>query len=47
MGGFMTIGQIPREVLAATVEGLNLEPGELRDQLGSKPVLLVFLRHLG
>lgn len=34
-------------VLDAPVTGLNLVPGRLRDQLGSEPTLLVFLRHLG
>ncbi len=34
-------------VLDAAVEGRNLRPGTLRDQLGSRPTLLVMLRHLG
>jgi hypothetical protein len=40
---------IPLEpsVLDAPVEGRNLRPGTLRDQLGARPTLLVFLRHLG
>ncbi len=34
-------------VLDTPVEGRNLRPGTLRDQLGSRPTLLIFLRHLG
>ncbi len=34
-------------MLDATVEGLNLRPGTLRDQLDQRPTLLVFLRHFG
>ena len=34
-------------MLDAAVSGVNLAPGSLRDQLGSEPVLLVFLRHFG
>jgi hypothetical protein len=35
------------EVLGWPVEGLNLRPGTLGDQLDSRPTLVVFLRHLG
>lgn len=34
-------------VLAMPVTGTNLRSGTLRDQLGSEPTLLVFLRHSG
>ena len=34
-------------ILEAPVAGRNLRPGSLRDQIGSRPTLLVFLRHLG
>jgi hypothetical protein len=34
-------------ILDAAVEGRNLRPGTLRDQLGARPTLLVMLRHLG
>lgn len=33
--------------LDTPVDGLNLRPGTLRDQLGPAPTLLVFLRHFG
>ncbi len=39
--------RIPDELLARYVSGVNLMPGTLRDQLGSAPTLLVFLRHFG
>ena len=39
--------QIPDAVLDGPVTGTNLVPGLLRDQLGTRPTLLVFLRHLG
>jgi len=39
--------KIPESVLQVSVEGRNLKPGSLADQLGTDPVLLVFLRHLG
>lgn len=38
---------IPAEVLDSPVLGVNLMPGSLRDQVGSLPALLVFLRHFG
>lgn len=38
---------IPAKLLDSPVEGLNLRPGTLRDQLGAGPTLLVLLRHLG
>ena len=34
-------------ILDAPVAGRHLCPGTLRDQIGSRPTLLVFLRHLG
>ena len=34
-------------ILDVAVEGRNLRPGTLRDQIGTRPTLLVFLRHLG
>ncbi len=43
----MTPIPLDPSVLDAPVEGRNLRPGPLRDQLGSRPTLLVFLRHLG
>jgi hypothetical protein len=43
----MTPIPLDPSVLDAPVEGRNLRPGTLRDQLGSRPILLVFLRHLG
>ena len=39
--------RIDRVVLGAGVEGVNLRPGSLRDQLGTTPTLLYFLRHFG
>ena len=39
--------RIPGEVLDRFVSGVNLMPGPLRDQLGDRPTLLVFLRHFG
>jgi hypothetical protein len=41
------VDRIPDEVLARFVRGVNLMPGTLRDQLGERPTLLVFLRHFG
>jgi hypothetical protein len=38
---------LPSSILDVAVEGRNLRPGNLRDQLGTRPTLLVFLRHLG
>ena len=43
----MTPRALDPTVLDATVEGRNLQPGPLRDQIGPSPTLLVFLRHLG
>jgi hypothetical protein len=40
-------GSIPDGVLDLQVNGLNLVPGRLRDQLESGLNLLVFLRHFG
>ena len=39
--------RIPEELLDRPVVGVGLAPGSLRDQLGSGPTLLVFLRHFG
>ena len=39
--------RIPDALLARYVNGVNLMPGTLRDQLGDAPTLLVFLRHFG
>ncbi len=39
--------KIPAELLERAVDGVNLEPGTLRAQLGRTPTLLVFLRHFG
>lgn len=38
---------ISTEILDAPVEGRNLAPGSLRDQLSEPRALLVFLRHFG
>lgn len=43
----MNMKQIPQAILDRPVEGVNLQPGSLRDQLGDRPTLLVFLRHFG
>lgn len=40
------IGYIPQSILERPVDGLNLRPGTLGDQLTGR-VLLVFLRHFG
>lgn len=34
-------------VLKTAVTGVNLQPGNLGDQLQDTPTLLVFLRHFG
>jgi hypothetical protein len=39
--------RIDGATLDAAVEGVNLRPGSLRDQLGVDPTLLYFLRHFG
>jgi len=39
--------QIDPRILDIKLEGINLQPGTLRDQLGDIPTLLVFLRHFG
>jgi hypothetical protein len=39
--------RIEHEVLDGPVAGLNLVPGTLGDQLGDRPTVLAFLRHLG
>jgi hypothetical protein len=38
---------IDAAILDHPVEGVNLKPGALRDQLGDTPTLVVFLRHFG
>jgi hypothetical protein len=39
--------RINSELMSAPVEGLNLAPGTLADQLGHGGDLIFFLRHLG
>ena len=39
--------RLTQELLNRPVTGLNLVSGSLRDQLGERGDLLVFLRHLG
>lgn len=39
--------RLPDEVLEASVVGVGLSPGSLRDQLAPDGTLLVFLRHFG
>ena len=39
--------RIARAILDVEVEGVILRPGSLRDQLGTAPPLLYFLRHFG
>ena len=39
--------RIDRATLDAEVEGVNLRPATLRDQIGMEPTLLYFLRHFG
>jgi hypothetical protein len=41
------VERIPDELLTRYVNGVNLMPGTLRDQLGDAPTLLVFLRYFG
>lgn len=41
------VTRIPESLLARFVQGVNLMPGRLSDQLGPVPTLLVFLRHFG
>lgn len=41
------MSRIDSGLLDTPVEGLNLRPGTFADQLGDRPTLLVFLRHLG
>jgi hypothetical protein len=41
------VERIPDELLTRYVNGVNLMPGTLLDQLGTAPTLLVFLRHFG
>jgi hypothetical protein len=41
------VERIPDELLTRYVNGVNLMPGTLRDQLGAATTLLVFLRHFG
>ena len=41
------MNHIPKMVLLTPVEGVNLRPGVLQDQLDNRPTLLVFLRHFG
>ncbi len=39
--------KIDSTLLNTAVEGVNLRPGSLREQLGAGATLLVFLRHFG
>lgn len=39
--------RIPAEILDRPVAGLNLTAGPLREQIGARPTVLAFLRHLG
>jgi hypothetical protein len=39
--------RIPEQILNRPVEGVNLKPGTLGDQLAEGPNLVVFLRHFG
>ncbi len=39
--------QIDSTILDIVTDGVNLQPGTLREQLGDGPTLLVFLRHFG
>jgi hypothetical protein len=41
------VERIPAAVLDRFVNGVNLMPGSLRDQLADRVTLLVFLRHFG
>jgi AhpC/TSA antioxidant enzyme len=41
------VERIPTEVLDRFAGGVSLMPGTLRDQLGDRTTLLVFLRHFG
>ncbi len=38
---------VPGAALDRAVQGVNLRPGSLRDQIGREPTLPVFLRHFG
>ena len=38
---------IPKELLDRPVVGVGLSPGSLRDQIGDRATLLIFLRHFG
>lgn len=38
---------LPHAILSLPVEGMNLVPGTLADQIEHEPTLLVFLRHFG
>lgn len=43
----MSAATIEATLLDHPVEGRHLAPGTLADQLGDRPTLLIFLRHLG
>lgn len=43
----MTTLNIDSEIWQQPVQGVNLQPGTLADQLQPGPNLLVFLRHFG
>lgn len=39
--------QLAEAILDRPVNGVNLQPGTLSDQLGDNRTMLVFLRHFG
>jgi hypothetical protein len=41
------IQKLDPDLFDRRIEGVNLRPGALADQLGDPPMLLVFLRHFG
>jgi len=41
------VKRIDPAILDTPVEGINLRPVSLRDELGEQATLLVFLRHFG
>lgn len=45
--GVSHVKAIPPSLLQRAVQGHNLQPGTLAEQMGDKPTLLVFLRHFG
>ncbi len=43
----MPLKRIPDAVLDAPLQGRHLSGATLREEMGGKPTLLVFLRHFG